>query len=104
MNDKYFLVLAQYFDWRDDKIHYAPMGRAIYAKNDEEAKHKAMLYWQTTLFASEPKIEFNGFFLIVEREYVDSYGDRRVESWWNENFIRQYPEIYERYNRVGEYL
>lgn len=104
MNDKYFLVLAQYFDWRDDKIHYAPMGYAIYAKDDEDAKQKAMLYWQTTSLAREPKIEFDGFFLIVEREYIDSFGRRCVSDCWNENFIRQYPEIYRRYNRVGQYL
>lgn len=104
MHDKYFLVLAEYFDWRDDKIHYAPMGSAIYARDDDDAKRQAMSYWHTTNYAREPKIEFQGRFLIVEREFVDSFGRRRVSDCWNENFIQQYPEIYRMYNRVGQYL
>lgn len=86
--EKYYLVLAYYFNNECDEFDWHPLNYGnggIYAVSDTAAIKKAEEYYQDTALATLPHIELCNF-MIVEREMIDQWGDRVIVNCWPEAF------------------
>lgn len=86
--EKYYLVLAYYFDNERDEFDWHPLNYGnggIYAVSDDAAIRKAEVYYQDTCLAKLPHIELCNF-MIVEREMIDKWGDRVIDNRWPDAF------------------